>query len=131
MLSLPASCGAAGWDKKDVIFKNKAEKLLKTKGKTTLRAGNKPESKAEKLLKTRTCGKNKPETNRKAKRAILVKIKNDEKTNRKTHWSEPEQILANLVALPGIAPFLWITPACGADIDFGYLRSAKLSRVRM
>jgi len=47
--------------KKDVILKNKAEKLLKTHGwhqKTKL---NKPENKAEKLLKTSNCGKNKPE----------------------------------------------------------------------
>ncbi|HET9177718.1 MAG TPA: hypothetical protein VFQ24_05095 [Terriglobia bacterium] len=46
---------------KHVILKNKAEKLLKTKGKTAWIAKNKPENKAEKLLKTRACGKNKPE----------------------------------------------------------------------
>jgi hypothetical protein len=43
---------------------------------------NKPEQtekKAEKLLKTRSCGKNKAKTNR----AMLLKIKDREKTNRK------------------------------------------------
>ena len=44
--------------KKDVILKNKPEKLLKTKGKATWIAKNKPENKAEKLLKARACGKN-------------------------------------------------------------------------
>jgi hypothetical protein len=47
------------WDKKDVILKNKAEKLLITKDRAPKTNRNKPENKAEKLLKTRSCGKNK------------------------------------------------------------------------
>jgi len=49
------------WDKKDVIFKNEPEKLLKTKGKTASIAKSEPENEAEKLLKTGSCGKNEPE----------------------------------------------------------------------
>jgi hypothetical protein len=45
--------------KKDVILKNKAEKLLITKIQLPKTNRNKPENKAEKLLKTRSCGKNK------------------------------------------------------------------------
>jgi hypothetical protein len=51
------------WDKKDVILKNKAEKLLKTKDRPPKTNPNKPKNKAEKLLKTRTSVKNKPKTN--------------------------------------------------------------------
>jgi len=47
------------WDRKDVILKNKAEKLLITKVWPLETKRNKPENKAEKLLKIRTCGKNK------------------------------------------------------------------------
>ncbi|HET9177543.1 MAG TPA: hypothetical protein VFQ24_04210 [Terriglobia bacterium] len=61
------------WDKKDVILKNKPEKLLKTKANVPKTKRNKPENKAEKLLKTRSCGKNKPETNRKTKLPISLK----------------------------------------------------------
>jgi hypothetical protein len=48
------------WDKKDVILKNKAEKLLITNGRYKKTNPNKPKNKAEKLLKTLSCGKNKP-----------------------------------------------------------------------
>jgi hypothetical protein len=46
---------------KDVILKNKPEKLLilNKNGQKTNRS--KPKNKADKLLKTRSCGKNKPE----------------------------------------------------------------------
>jgi hypothetical protein len=47
------------WDKKHVILKNKAEKLLITKVWPPKTKPNKPKNKAEKLLKTRSCGKNK------------------------------------------------------------------------
>jgi hypothetical protein len=40
-------------------FKNKAEKLLKTRNRHPKTNRNKPKNKAEKLLKTRSCGKNK------------------------------------------------------------------------
>jgi len=54
--------------KKDVIFNNEPEKLLKKKGETTWVAKSEPENEAEKLLKTGSCGKNEPKTNRKTNR---------------------------------------------------------------
>jgi hypothetical protein len=56
------------------FFKNKAEKLLILNRNFQKTNRNKPKNKAEKLLKTRTCGKNEPKTNRKTKRAMLLKI---------------------------------------------------------
>ncbi|HEV2246532.1 MAG TPA: hypothetical protein VGW37_07745, partial [Terriglobia bacterium] len=38
------------WDRKDVIFKNKPEKLLKTKGNATWIAKNEPENEAGHLV---------------------------------------------------------------------------------
>jgi len=61
--------------KKDVILKNKAEKLLKPKDRTLKTKLNKAKNKAEKLLKTRSCGKNKAKT----KLPILLKTGGGEK----------------------------------------------------
>jgi len=58
---LLASCGAAGWDKKDVILKNEPEKLLKIQDRHPKTNRNEPENEAEKLLKIRSRGKNEPE----------------------------------------------------------------------
>jgi hypothetical protein len=46
-------------NKRIPFLKNKAEKLLKTKGRGLKTNRNKPKNKAEKLLKVRSCGKNK------------------------------------------------------------------------
>ena len=51
-------CGVTGVGQKDVVLKNKAEKLLKTQDRASKTSRNKPENKAEKLLKIRACGKN-------------------------------------------------------------------------
>jgi hypothetical protein len=73
------------WDRKTYFLKNKAEKLLKTNGKATRVAKNKPKNKAEKLLKTRSCGKTKLKT----KRSILLITNEGEKTNRKQTGAWP------------------------------------------
>jgi hypothetical protein len=78
------------WDKKDVILKNKAEKLLKTNYGGQKTNPNKAKNKAEKLLKTSSCGKNKP----KNKPGHVVEntrgLKNEPKTNPKRTEAFPE-----------------------------------------
>jgi hypothetical protein len=48
------------WDKKDVILKNKAGKLMIIMDRAPKTNPNKPKNKAGKCLKIRSCGKNKP-----------------------------------------------------------------------
>jgi hypothetical protein len=53
---------------KRCYFEKRTVEVVDNKGEAYItsqkRTGNEPESEAERLLKIRTCGKNKPETNR-------------------------------------------------------------------
>ncbi len=55
---------------------------MKTQEQVQKTNRNEPKNEAEKLLKTRGCGKNEPETNRKTKRAMLLKINGRQKSKR-------------------------------------------------
>ncbi|HEX5410231.1 MAG TPA: hypothetical protein VFZ27_00055 [Terriglobia bacterium] len=68
---------------KEYFFQKQSGEVAENKGSARKTNRNKPENKAEKLLKTRTCGKNKPKTNRKTKLAMLLKTQDDEKNETK------------------------------------------------